>query len=85
MTAGFAGGVLEGALAGEGAEVVDGGGLAGEAEMGLNLARGGRVAVAALVIADETKDLTLASGEFGRGSRWHTVQLNSDWALASEE
>jgi hypothetical protein len=43
------------------------------------------VAVAALVIADEAEDLTLAGGEFGRGSRWHTVQLNSDWALASEE
>jgi hypothetical protein len=43
------------------------------------------VAVAALVIADETEDLALASGEFGRGSRWHTVQMNSDWVLASEE
>jgi hypothetical protein len=85
VAAGFAGVMLEGALAGEGAEVVDGGGLAGEAEMGLNLTRGGRVAVAALVIADETEDLALASGEFGRGSRWHTVQLNSDWVLASEE
>lgn len=69
VTAGFAGVVLEGALAGEGAEVVDGGGLAGEAEMGLDLARGGRVAVAALVIADETEDLALAGGEFGRECR----------------
>jgi hypothetical protein len=85
VTAGFAGVVLEGALAGEGAEVVDGGGLAGEAEMGLNLTRGGRVAVAALVIADETQDLALASGEFGRGCWCHAVQMNSDGVLASEE
>ena len=67
VAAGLAGVVLEGALAGEGAEVVDGGGLAGETEMGLDLARGGRMAVVALVIADETQDLALASGEFGRG------------------
>lgn len=77
VAAGFAGVVVEGALAGEGAEVVDGGGLAGETEMGLDLARGGRVAVVALVIADETEDLALASGEFGRGRWWHTVQMNS--------
>ncbi len=77
VAAGFAGVMVEGALAGKGAEVVDGGGLAGETEMGLDLARSGWVAVVALVIADEAEDLALASGEFGRGRWWHTVQMNS--------
>ena len=51
---------------GEGAEVLDGGCLAGEAEVFGDLAGGGRHAFALLIIAQIIEDGFLAFGEHGR-------------------